>query len=217
MSESRNGFQVWMLAAGSGARAGGPKGLRLVQGKPWLQHQIEAWSALGAEHLRLGLGAHYQEHLKLSCLAQERLAAQPAPGRPSLELRRNEHWQLGPFSTLQCLAAPPLPPLPVFLTPVDVLPPRSATVTAMLQALARAYAVVPRFAGRGGHPVLLAPAYLLGLLALDPRHPQARLDWQLGQLPQELKVQLDVPDPAVLTNLNQQEAWQDLPFPRETC
>lgn len=70
MAESPTGFQVWLLAAGSGARAGGPKGLRLVQGKPWLQHQIEAWTALGASLLRLGLGAHYEEHLRLPCLAR---------------------------------------------------------------------------------------------------------------------------------------------------
>jgi len=216
MAESPTGFQVWLLAAGSGARAGGPKGLRLVQGKPWLQHQIEAWTALGASLLRLGLGAHYEEHLRLPCLAPERLSAEPAPGRPGLELRRNEQWRLGPFSTLQTLAAPPLPPLPVFLTPVDVLPPRAATLTAMLQALAEASAVVPRFSGKGGHPVLLAPAFLPGLLTLDPTHPQARLDHQLHLLPRHQRVLLEVDDPAVLTNLNQQEAWLNLPFARET-
>ncbi|MCK4413342.1 MAG: NTP transferase domain-containing protein [Candidatus Eisenbacteria sp.] len=63
-------------------------------------------------------------------------------------------------------------------------------------------AVIPTFAGRGGHPIWIAPQTIAAILAAPP---SARLDHLLRGLCCE---RLTVEDPRVRGNVNTQEDWE---------
>jgi molybdenum cofactor cytidylyltransferase len=191
------GAEVIVLAAGRSSRMGEPKGLVPFRGRPWLLSQLDAIERAGGRVV-LVLGA--DRELYRGAL-------------PDLDRRArvvfNDDPDRGPFSSLQCgLAAVP-PDAPVFVLPVDVPAASPAVWGALREALTGkgegAGAAVPEYEGRGGHPVLLAPATAANLRL---RPATSRLDAELTALP--LVIRVPVKDPAVRLNLNAPQDWGKL-------
>jgi CTP:molybdopterin cytidylyltransferase MocA len=186
---------VVLLAGGRSSRMGEPKGLWAIGGKPWLEHQLDAIEALGAEAV-LVLGFDRQRYLQ-ALPSLEDHAAVVVNGAP-------EH---GPFSSLQCGLR--VSGSPAFVLPVDVPVP----VTDVWQALYKAQtqsgvdAAIPVHEGMGGHPVLLSPALVTHVLGLPV---DSRLDHVLREWDSARIARIPVLDRRVRLNLNAPEDWGKL-------
>jgi molybdenum cofactor cytidylyltransferase len=174
---------------------GEPKGLVVVKGRRWVEHQIEAIGQTGGPRLLLVLG-HDQSSYEQALPQLDRLA----------EVVTNPDPDRGPFSSLQCGLAQVAPGTAVFVLPIDVPAPSPGVWTALLGALtAGVEAAVPVHEDRGGHPVLLAAPMVRRLLA---RPPESRLDVELAAASGVVRVPVD--DPRVRLNLNAPEDWGKL-------
>ncbi|HEY1690845.1 MAG TPA: NTP transferase domain-containing protein [Polyangiaceae bacterium] len=214
-----SGADVVVLAAGRSSRLGEPKGLVLVEGKPWIFHQLDA---IGSRRVVVVLGHDRDRYLASvpQLAARARIVTNPDPDR-------------GPFSSLQVGLAEVTPGANAFVLPVDV-PAAGEPVWAALEAAlaarapgeaalaARApgeaaLAALPEYQGGqsdqggrggrggGGHPVLLAAPLAAEILRLPP---SSRLDEVLRR-PATLASVLRIPvaDPRVRLNLNTAEDW----------
>ncbi len=170
---------------------GEPKGLWAVGGKPWLEHQLDAIEALGAEAV-LVLGFDRERYLQALPGLEDHasVVVNPAP----------EH---GPFSSLQCGLR--VSGGPAFVLPVDVPVPVASVWRALHEAMTeRVDAAVPLHEGLGGHPVLLSPAlatHVLGLPA-DSRLDHVLREWDASRI-----ARIPVLDRRVRLNLNAPEDW----------
>lgn len=177
--------QAYLLAAGRGRRAGGPKAWRDCGGKPLLQRQVEFLRGLlPASDVAVSVQADWLER----CRALEPGAAW-VPADP----------EAAALASVQALARA----LPLrrwtFLYHVDmrVWEPELFRLLAGRAAEGGAEAVVPARGGRRGHPVLLSPRLQEGLLALDAARD--RLDCWLRS---RRVAELPVPYPCIHDNWN---------------
>ena len=127
---------VVVLAAGRSSRLGEPKGLVMVEGRTWIDRQLEA---LGRRRAVLVLGHDRDCYLPVVL----------ALGRP-VDLVTNPDPDRGPFSSLQEGLAAVDPGSPAFVLPVDVPAPGKAVWAALEAALGPAEAAVPVHEGKGG-------------------------------------------------------------------
>jgi CTP:molybdopterin cytidylyltransferase MocA len=96
-----------------------------------------------------------------------------------------------------------------FLLPIDVPCPGKEVFQKLTEAFEPSVEVViPRYHSRGGHPVLLAPDFLLRLYRIPIISPQVRLDFQIRDLPSESKVIVSVEDSKVTLNINTKDQFQ---------
>ncbi len=160
--------QVYLLAAGNGRRAGGPKAWRLVDGRGLLERQMEFLLAL----------------FRPSSIA---VTIQEAWRERVSQLDRGVVWvaedpDSSPLAALQSLAAAAPLKSWAFVYHVDM----PLWVPGLFEALARRVpgaaregleALAPVHAGRKGHPALLSPSLASPLAALDPQ--KDRLDYWL--------------------------------------
>ena len=193
---------------------GEPKGLVVVRGRRWVEHQIDAALAAGCGRVVVVLGHDHAEYER----------ALPELGRRA-DVVVNPDPDRGPFSSLQAALGQIAPLHAAFVLPVDVPAASPDVWAALLQEMAGdVQAVVPvlRGSGRGGHPVLLAPPLVA---ALRDRPPTSRLDVELRALVPAFVtpgasspsggraarlVRLEVADPRILLNLNAPEDWRKL-------
>ncbi|HEY8091608.1 MAG TPA: NTP transferase domain-containing protein [Polyangiaceae bacterium] len=182
------GTPVIVLAAGQSSRLGEPKGLVVVEGRTWIDRQLEA---LGGRRAVLVLGHDRDRYLPVIL----------ALGRP-VDLVTNPDPDRGPFSSLQEGLAAVDAGSAAFVLPVDVPAPGKAVWEALEASLGAAEAAVPVHEGKGGHPVLLGPALVARLLT---RPASSRLDEELRALPLVARVPVD--DPRVGLNLNTASDW----------
>ncbi|MDD5627713.1 MAG: NTP transferase domain-containing protein [Elusimicrobia bacterium] len=148
--------QAYLLAAGRGRRAGGPKAWRLCEGRPLVERQLDFLRRLfPARSVAVSIQGEWLER----CRALEpRAAWVPVdPDAPALA------------AVLALARALPMRRW-TFLYHVDmrVWEPGLFRLLAARTVRIRAEAVVPVQGGRRGHPVLLSPRLRDGLLALDP-------------------------------------------------
>lgn len=183
-----NRFLVFLLAAGWGTRAGGPKAWLEEEGKSLLARQFEF---LLHRFLPGSIAVSVQEAWLERCRA----------------IHPQVRWvpvdpDASPLAALQVL----LKDLPMtawsFVFHVD-MPVWEEELFYLLAShlpkedVAAHEAVVPTHNGRGGHPVFLAPALAAPLAALDPK--AGRLDHFL----KSRRVRhVEVPYPCVLENWN---------------
>jgi molybdenum cofactor cytidylyltransferase len=197
-----------VLAAGKGARLGGPKALLAWPG-----------ATKGAPERPLAI-AHAEARLAAESarvLVVARGSVIPALlgyVRPGIDLASSAMAdELGPAGTLSVAAARIDDADAVVVTPVDVPPARAETVARLLARLdapgpsgdhastgapgALPLAARPRHKGGGGHPVVLRPEALQRYLQPDPP-PLRDVLKELG----DRCVDEEVDDPAVLLDLN---------------
>jgi len=194
--------EVVLLAAGRSSRMGEPKGLVVVDGRPWLSCQLDA---VRDRPVVLVLGYD----------AERYLAALPGLPRAGVVLAVNQAPERGPFSSLQTGLGCVTPGAAAFVLPIDV-PAASAEVWSALERTLASdpalEAAVPAYGqgteAGGGHPVLLAPAFVA---ALVDRPVESRLDHELAASSAAGRVaRVAVADPRVRLNLNAPEDWVKL-------
>lgn len=182
---NRTDCGAYLLAAGKGSRAGSPKAWQLHAGRSLLETQVEFLS-------------------QLVLPGQIAVSIQPDWRPRCLELQPDVQWvdvdpgatPLGALQTL--LRQAPLSRWS-FLHHVD-MPVWETGLFEQLVAATHseaALAVIPVHKGRGGHPVLLAPACHAQLLALDPR--EDRLDHWFRRVP---VARIEVPYACIHANWN---------------
>jgi molybdenum cofactor cytidylyltransferase len=187
-----------VLAAGRSSRMGTAKGLVQVRGRPWLELQLEAAHVAGLPRAIVVLNRD-SEPLYRATLDSLKHA----------EVVINEDPDRGPFSSLLCglgAVAARSPGAPAFVLPVDVPAARPEVWSALAAAMTDGIdAAVPTLSGRGGHPVLLGPAFVAHLLSLPADAARtARLDHVL-RLRRVASVPVD--DENVRLNLNTPSDW----------
>jgi CTP:molybdopterin cytidylyltransferase MocA len=176
---------VIVLAAGRSSRAGEPKGLIDVAGRPWIAHQLEA---IGRPVIVV-LGHDRESYLPVLASFDAVVVVNEAPHR-------------GPFSSV--LAGARAASGDAFVLPIDVPCPGEAVWRALDAAagLPGVLACVPVYAGRGGHPVRCARSLLDRLARVPEDASDYRLDAQLRKLGTDV-ARVVVDDPRVTMNWNQ--------------
>lgn len=178
-----------LLAAGASLRFGGCKAAALIQGLPVLEHSIRAFRDAGIASIVVVAGAWKDEVERLaegaSCLCVAN--ARHSEGMFSSLLAGLEHVKDADSA--------------FFVHPADIPMIAPATVS----ALAARYPVdegprwiVPTFAGREGHPVLLPRAYKKELP--DWNGPDGLRGFLRGKAGE--KISLPVPDEGILMDLD---------------
>ncbi|MCX5794266.1 MAG: NTP transferase domain-containing protein [Elusimicrobia bacterium] len=148
--------QAYLLAAGRGRRAGGPKAWRDWEGKPLLERQLEFLGlVLPLENVAVSIQESWLQRCRI--LEPRAVWVPVDPEAPALA------------AILALARALPLERW-TFLYHVDmrVWEPELFRLLAERAAEGGAEAVVPVQGGRRGHPVLLSPGLRDSLLALNP-------------------------------------------------
>lgn len=145
-----------VLAAGASRRMGSPKALLEFNGRNFLEILASLFVSLaGSCTVVLGHEAA-RIHASVPVLRGVRYVVNPNPAR-------------GMLSSLQCALRTAEPGIDAALfTPVDCPAIAPSTVRALLDSPLGKPILVPRHAGRRGHPVLCARAILDELLRLPP-------------------------------------------------
>jgi CTP:molybdopterin cytidylyltransferase MocA len=184
-----------ILAAGASSRMGSPKALLDYRGETFIQRLVRVLSTV-CDPVVVVLG-YYAATLR-PAVSGATIVVNPAPER-------------GQLSSLQTGVAALPPDAEGFLfTPVD----SPAVEPATLECLATAFRgrdpatlfVIPRYAGKHGHPVFATRAIAHELSAL-PLTAQAR-DVIHGHIADTLYI--DVDDPGILTDIDDREAYRRL-------
>lgn len=215
-----------VLAAGASSRMGSSKPLVRMQGESFLAHGIRnLWSVcdtvivvLGAEAARVRRSTEEEfERLIQSGSLHEDLKAARRQGVEGLEVHfvHNRAWARGMFGSARVGIAEALRVRPegVVVLPVDHPHLASGTVRLLSAAMDAAlgaykgtkkeregfaYAVVPRFDGERGHPLVLSPG--LARRIADDRDATDLSDAVRRNA--RLVGYLDVPDGGVIRNVN---------------
>lgn len=186
-----------VLAAGESRRMGRAKALLDWDGKPLLQHQIDELSAAGCEPIVVVLGHD-----------ADRIAA-GIRRDGGCRVVHNREYASGRASSLRAGAdALPDDAAAVVVASVDT-PLRSATVGALIEAW-RGRAdpgaiIVPRHAGRNGHPSLFGGSLLPELRAVREESQGLRA---IRRAHTDATAFVDVDDPLATLNLNTPEAYE---------
>jgi CTP:molybdopterin cytidylyltransferase MocA len=215
-----------LLAGGASRRMGSPKALKRSSGASFLAHGVRhLWTAcdavvvvLGADAARVRRNIEEEfERLVSTGRLRDDLAQAHRHGAPGLEVRFvvNRAWRRGMLSSARAglKTALALKPEVVMVLPVDhpAIQPRTCAALALLMHAAVAayrsthgkrqrfaYALIPRYRRRRGHPVALTPRLAREIAAdrgardlSDAVRRNARL---VGYM--------DCPDPGVVRNRN---------------
>lgn len=179
-----------VLAAGAGSRFGGDKLSALFRGEPLIRHAVRTARAAPVSHV-IVIAAPTLD-----------IGTFDEPG-PSVELRRIATTALSDSLKAGVAAAGKADGAFVFLGDMPLVPHDIAGRLA--QALGDHFAVMPCFAGRSGHPVLLSRAAFAEITALEG-------DQGAGKLLRSRKdvAFLDWPDEDILLDVDQADDIQRL-------
>lgn len=178
-------------AAGAARRFGGGKlTTRLEDGRPLLEHTLESLLEAGLHHVVV-VAADADAFAEVAAIRDPRvtLVVNPEPDR-------------GMFASIRCgLDSLATAPDVLVVLPGDMPFVRAAVIASLVAEASRGRAVVPRFAGRRGHPLVL-PGRFVDPLRHQPDTTTLKLAMgTLGVTPEEI----DVDDPGVLRDVDRPE------------
>jgi molybdopterin-guanine dinucleotide biosynthesis protein A len=191
-SEPLTAGWVLLLGGGQGRRAGGPKALKLLDGRPWWRWQAERVAGDGLRPLAVLHPDAWQS---------------PEPPQPG-EAAISDPSEPAFLSLKRGIVRVPFG-VPLWVLPIDCPWPGKTVLTQLQAPLASGawLAVVPQAVDpdgrlRGGHPLGLSPLAVEQLRAIPWEIAvETRLDhWLRAHSDQTLR--LTVQDPAVLANHN---------------
>ena len=192
-----------ILAAGGGRRAGGPKALKAIDGRPALILWAESYAQTLRGPVIAVVSPTVYSHLD---------AGAPQLDPPHLKMLINPTPETSGAADSLLIALNELPPnTPTFITPIDCPPVEPRTLELLWAALQEgAQAAIPTHANQEGHPILLSPSSCLAYRAAP-----TRLDHFLSN--SISTQQVAVKDPAVLRNLNTADQWEHLSIEGAPC
>jgi molybdenum cofactor cytidylyltransferase len=146
---------VAILAAGESSRMGHPKALLPIGGVTFLERLLSVTTHPRVVCRRVVLGAHVEEITRRVAINAQDLVV-------------NQDWESGPLSSLQAaIRTLPADTEGLLVAPVDHPMISAALIGALIAAFDASgkLIVVPRFAGRRGHPVTFRASLFPELLA----------------------------------------------------
>jgi molybdenum cofactor cytidylyltransferase len=190
---------VVILAAGKSSRMGFPKPLLQWNGRSFLDHVLDKYSRIGLP-VWVVLGEHNEQVRSEVDLAKVHVVVNPHPELGQLSSLQIGLRQVRESSGRQFSG--------VVFHPVDHPAVQLSTVRTLVEThfLYPQCLLLPRHAGRRGHPALF-PEKLYAELAAAPLDQGAR--WVVRRHP-ELIRDVEVPDPAVLLNVDTPEEYRRL-------
>lgn len=196
-------YPVIIPCGGKSIRMGTPKGLMSVGGRPWIEMQLTQLRNVGVTRAIIVLGYDAEKYLSELPWAQSALLQWSSVNDILVMVVKNPHPELGPFTSLQTAIhhVESLGEPAAFFLPIDVpCPDVQVWRSLVCECEGLAAAVIPSYAQRGGHPVLLSRELMLDLLKVPMDAADARLDLQLHK--QRHVAYVDVDDPKVGVNIN---------------
>jgi len=183
--------QVFLLAAGKGTRAGGPKAWMEHQGEPLLKKQIDfLLQIFDAERITVSIQDGWASRCRILNERVKWIATDP---------------DASPLASLQTLMKGRAMVRWSFVYHVDQPVWETAVFHMLLRETAHTNAsvLVPTNGGKRGHPVLISHGLGPALLDLDPA--KDRLD---AFIKTQLQKEIELPFPCVLENWNEARARQ---------
>jgi molybdenum cofactor cytidylyltransferase len=176
-----------LLAAGESSRMGVVKALLPFDDRTFVEHLVDRYRGAGLDPLYVVLG-HRREEIIPRLPPFVRVAVNPYPEAGQLSSLKAGLEALGGVGNA------------VLVGPVDQATVAPQTLAALLEAWkrTRARAVVPRFEGQRGHPVILARAIFPGVFRAKPSDSLRSV---LESYASDVH-ELEVDDPRVLLNVN---------------
>jgi len=190
-----------VLAAGRSSRMGSPKALLDFRGEPFVLRILEALEALDLKTRVVVVGP-----------GSDALEIRSAIARHDCLVVENRDVDGGPIVSLRAglAALHALAPTGVLVWPVDLPHVRVDTVERLVEVFRRgqAFAVVPRFGARRGHPIIWSQAAFDELTT----SAEASRDGARAVLHAHAAAITEVPvdDPAVIDDLNTREDYERL-------
>lgn len=184
---------VVILAAGFSSRMGRDKALLELGGKTALERVVSCYQAVDVSPIVVVSG---QNHEQLQLLQID------------VNLVVNPHPEAGMFSSVKCgVAALKFRSDAFFMHPVDIPLIKVSTLELMLGALSEqteVCGIVPVFAGKRGHPLLLSAQSAGAILAYNGT------DGLRGLLSRCPLFEVPVKDQGVLLGMNTMQQYEDL-------
>lgn len=202
-----------LLCGGKSSRMGSPKGLLEIEGRSWLEHHLYNFHSSGGTTVILVLGYHSEKYIEqVPCINKTLDEWENAFGL-KMYTTVNSNPELGQFSSL-------IKGLEVFnetsftysfISPIDTLPPHEKLWTVLTNSIENdTMAVIPKYEGKGGHPVLISKTFTTHLQTLSLSDPKARLDVQIKELGDSELIHLEVDDPNIVHNINTIEDFKKI-------
>jgi CTP:molybdopterin cytidylyltransferase MocA len=181
-----------LLAGGASARHGRNKLTLPLGDKTVIQKSADAFDALHLKEIIIVTGFYHDDIRSLTF-------------GPRVRIVRNEDHGLGMSASVRCgLSSLKEKIKGVFVCPADMPLIRSATLVSLLHSFDGEHAVVPRYGGKRGHPVLLS--WKMATWCLDHA-----IDRVLPEVLDNFKtyvIEIDVDDEGVVVDLDQPEDYE---------
>lgn len=192
-----------ILAAGQSLRMGEPKALLEIEGKSWIQHQLEQGAQYPCPKAIVVLG-HHQDAIETE-IKKIRDEFHRRSIRFSLETKINPEPRRGAFSSFLC-GIENLQDSWIAVTPIDVPLPKLESWNNVVELCQEnEESLVPTYLMKKGHPVFIPVKIYSQLGKISPDDPDARLNIQLRRYPQKL---VEVDDPGVTLHFNTPQEWR---------
>jgi len=200
----KNNTVFVLLAGGQSQRMGIPKGLLKFKSSYWILEQLNRIAQTEISKVYIGLGHGHQEYFQAIPwfeTAQENFVKYL---HLDIKIVINTSPEKGSFSTLQSVLTN-IPHVDVIMNPIDVPLLNSIAFNQIYSE--NNTVVIPNYEGKNGHPIKLSASFCETLVKLDNRQETARLDLQIKRLKQNKISTINILDPSILKNLNNQETW----------
>jgi molybdenum cofactor cytidylyltransferase len=181
--------KIIVLAAGLSSRFGNPKPNLKILEKTLLQHQIDSLLELTESPL-----------IVLGFRSKQILEAHPDLTK-NCKIIINPYPEQGQFSSLR-LALEKTSGESVFILPIDTPAPKKEIWFHLENNSNSAWVVVPKYQGKGGHPVWLSSKFVEQLLSKTIPAEEQRLDIQIRNLKTLQYNAIEVGDPSILVDLD---------------
>lgn len=180
-----------ILAAGFSSRMGQAKfGLRLMDGKTFLEHIIEQYLKFGCQEIVLVLNCDGRKELEKKFITLPK----------GISITLNTSPERGRFTSVQCGLRALKSKCPSFIHNVDNPFAHLDLLESLAINLKDFDFVKPTFQGRGGHPILISQKTML--VAISEKFDGITLRDFLGNFKANV---VDFGDASILTNLNTPE------------
>jgi CTP:molybdopterin cytidylyltransferase MocA len=201
----KNNAVFVLLAGGKSERMGVAKGLLKYKQTYWILEQLNRVSKSDIKEVYIGFGYNYQHYFK--AIPWIKSAITNFENFQGLKVKTviNPAPRHGSFSTLQAVLKKVNPSNSLVINPIDIPLVKPSELNKIIST--NNEIVLPSFEGKNGHPIKLNYNFWYGLLSLNAKNEEARLDVQIKNTsPSKISI-VEVFDNAVLKNLNTKKDW----------
>ncbi|AMC10571.1 hypothetical protein Lupro_04640 [Lutibacter profundi] len=194
-----------LLAGGKSERMGVDKGLLKYQQTFWILEQLYRVSKTSISEVYIGLGFNYQHYFEAIPWLENALLNPVSFNSINIRVVINKHPELGSFSTLQTILKILNSTSSILLNHIDIPILNTRELEQIIDT--QNLVVIPTYNTERGHPVKLHPSFWRTLIPINLKSKNARLDYQLKNLPAKDISFIKVNDCSIIQNLNTKKEW----------